>query len=236
MKNKKIRHSEEEKHIKQKRPSQALSDKQRIEGSKFRILNEKLYTSTSEKAKQLFNQHPDYFDVMHKGFATQATTWPIVPVDETIKWIQSHHPPPQEIADMGCGDAKISQSVPNKVYSFDFKARNKNVTECDMSHTPLSDESVDVVVFVLSLMGTNLDDFIKEAYRIIKKSGTLLIIEVTSRIENLQGFISAIEERGFSKVEQKELTNYFTWLEFKVSTQINVEHPLILKPCIYKKR
>ena len=146
---------------------------------------------------------------MHKGFIAQATTWPIVPVDVVIDWIKKNHKPPEIIADMGCGDAKISFSVPNKVHSFDFKARNPNVTECDMSHTPLENNSVDVVVFVLSLMGTNLSDFINEAYRIIKKNGSLLIIEVTSRIEDLSSFISAIEERGFSKVGQKELTNYF---------------------------
>ena len=37
------------------------------------------------------------------------------------------------IADMGCGEAKISQSVPNKVFSFDFVAVNEFVTVCDMA-------------------------------------------------------------------------------------------------------
>ncbi|KAK8860452.1 hypothetical protein M9Y10_012117 [Tritrichomonas musculus] len=237
MKNKKIRNYDQNKKQNQhKTPPQVLSDKQRIEGSKFRILNEKLYKTTSDKANQLFKQHPKYFDEMHNGFVAQATTWPIVPVDEAIEWINQNHKPPEVIADMGCGDAKISFSVPNKVYSFDFKARNKNVTECDMSHTPLENNSVDVVVFVLSLMGTNLNDFINEAFRIIKKTGRLLIIEVTSRIENVNNFIQAIEERGFAKVAQKELTNYFTWIEFSPSTPTNPEHELVLKPCIYKRR
>jgi hypothetical protein len=37
------------------------------------------------------------------------------------------------IADMGCGEAKISQSVPNKVFSFDLVAFNDLVTACDMA-------------------------------------------------------------------------------------------------------
>lgn len=37
------------------------------------------------------------------------------------------------IADMGCGEAKISQSVPNKVFSFDLVAVNDFVTACDMA-------------------------------------------------------------------------------------------------------
>ena len=36
------------------------------------------------------------------------------------------------IADFGCGDAKLSSSVPNKVHSFDLVAVNDKVTACDM--------------------------------------------------------------------------------------------------------
>jgi hypothetical protein len=34
---------------------------------------------------------------------------------------------------MGCGEAKISQSVPNKVFSIDLVAFNDLVTACDMA-------------------------------------------------------------------------------------------------------
>lgn len=37
------------------------------------------------------------------------------------------------IADFGCGDAKLAQSVPQKVHSFDLVALNKRITVCDMS-------------------------------------------------------------------------------------------------------
>jgi len=72
------------------------------------------------------------------------------------------------IADFGCGDARLAQSLPNKVHSFDLVALNKYVTACDMAHTPLANESVDIAVFCLSLMGTNLSDFILEANRVLK--------------------------------------------------------------------
>ncbi|KAH0786983.1 ribosomal RNA-processing protein 8 [Histomonas meleagridis] len=221
---------------KQKKRPPTLTEKERLEGSKFRILNEKLYTTTSDKAKQMFDEHPEYFDIMHRGFTNQATTWPIVPVDYVIKWIQTNHHPPEIIADMGCGEAKISASVPNKVYSFDFKAKNDKVIECDMSHTPLENESVDVVVFVLSLMGTNLGEFIQEARRIIKKSGRLLIIEVTSRIDDLDTFVKSVEERGFHLASKKDLTNYFVCVEFTVCDPTNITTEIKLKPCIYKRR
>ena len=106
-----------------------------------------------------------------------------------------------------------------------------------MSHTPLENESVEVVTFVLSLMGTNLTDFIKEAHRILKKNGILLVIEVTSRIENELSFSNGIQSLGFDFVTKKPLTNVFTWFEFRKSEGSTIEGPnLVLKPCIYKRR
>lgn len=73
------------------------------------------------------------------------------------------------VADFGCGDAKLAQIFPEiKIHSFDLIAVNQYVTAGDMAHTELSDGSVDIVVFCLSLMGTNLQSFIKEANRVLK--------------------------------------------------------------------
>lgn len=71
------------------------------------------------------------------------------------------------IADFGCGDAKLAQSVKQKVHSFDLVAVNDAITACDMAHVPLENSSVDVVVFCLSLMGTNLHDYLLEANRVL---------------------------------------------------------------------
>lgn len=62
------------------------------------------------------------------------------------------------IADIGCGDAKISKKLGNqfKVHSFDLVALNDCVTVADMTHLPLPSQSVDACVFCLSLMGTNI--------------------------------------------------------------------------------
>ena len=74
------------------------------------------------------------------------------------------------VADLGCGDAKIAQELGDKmtVHSFDLVSTNPHVTACDMAHVPLEHESVDVAVFCLSLMCTNLPDFIREAHRILR--------------------------------------------------------------------
>lgn len=72
------------------------------------------------------------------------------------------------IADFGCGDAKLATAVEQNVHSFDLVAINETVVACDMSNVPLEDASVDVAVFCLSLMGTNLNDYILEANRVLK--------------------------------------------------------------------
>ena len=81
--------------------------------------------------------------------------------------------PKQEvIADFGCGKARLAQTLDGKnfkVVSFDLVAANEYVTACDMANTNLFNNSVDIAVFCLSLMGSNLSQFIKEANRVLKE-------------------------------------------------------------------
>ena len=58
------------------------------------------------------------------------------------------------------------------------------IIACDIAHVPLQNSSVDIVVFCLSLMGTNIMEFIKEAHRILRVGGLIKIAEVRSRFHN----------------------------------------------------
>ena len=91
------------------------------------------------------------------------------------------------IADFGCGDARLSSTLSPSpsffIHSFDLVSRSPLVTACDMSATPLPPNSVDVAVFCLALMGTNIIDFVKEARRVVKDGGIVKIAEVRSRFE-----------------------------------------------------
>lgn len=142
--------------------------KKTLAGGKFRFLNEQLYTTTGEEAFDLFQSKPELFDEYHEGFRSQVESWPQNPVDIFISQLR---PMPKDtvIADLGCGDAQISAELPkHNVLSFDLVAKNERVTACDIAHLPLSDNSVDVAIFCLSLMGTDFLKFLKEAYRVLK--------------------------------------------------------------------
>lgn len=62
----------------------------------------------------------------------------------------------------------MAESVPNKVYSMDLVAARKEIIPCDIANTPLEPNSLNVAVYCLSLMGTNLKDFFLEANRVLK--------------------------------------------------------------------
>ena len=222
---------------------------ERLTSSRFRELNEELYTHSSQHSFEYFTKNPELFDQYHVGFRKQVCEWPVNPVDVIYKKIVSdwrkdrsekkskndgtmpdrksskstgaHTKQQVVVADFGCGDAKLAQRLlslkigkdgqtltqsaastsskkkknskqatqssaicPFKVYSFDLvSGGNKLVTPADMSKVPLPNESIDVGVYSLALMGTNVADFVREAYRVLKFNGVLKVADVRSRFE-----------------------------------------------------
>ena len=61
--------------------------RQKLIGSRFRYLNETLYTTPSSSSKNLFNDNPGFFNEYHEGFRRQVSTWPENPVDGFVKWL-----------------------------------------------------------------------------------------------------------------------------------------------------
>lgn len=92
------------------------------------------------------------------------------------------------IADLGCGDAKLATALQSEkkklnlnILSYDLQSPSPLVTKADIANLPLEDDSVDVAIFCLALMGTNWLDFIEEAYRILHWKGELWVAEIKSR-------------------------------------------------------
>ncbi|XP_003384920.1 PREDICTED: ribosomal RNA-processing protein 8-like [Amphimedon queenslandica] len=220
--------------------SSALADKvaKKMSGARFRWINEKLYTCTSTDAVKLFSEDPHLFTLYHQGFREQVHQWPLNPLENLIEYVRGL-PPQTIIADFGCGEAKLAQSVPHTVHSFDFVAVNEYVTPCDMSNVPLDDSSVDVGVFCLSLMGTNLVDYFIEARRVLRLKGTLKVYEIQSRLSSIDSFVSQVESIGFKLTGKKCLNKLFIDLEFKLrkkSVPCSSCKDITLKPCLYKRR
>lgn len=209
----------------------------RLEGGRFRWINEQLYSMNSKQASELFSSQPDLYQAYHTGFRAQVEKWPHDPVDDVITYV-STLPEHWTIADMGCGEAKIAASVPHQVHSFDLVASNDRVTVSDMSNVPLGNSSVNVVIFCLSLMGTNLSDFIHEAYRILVPKGILKITEIRSRIDDVDIFVQSLCSCGFKLVKKENISKIFVDLQLQKTKRSPKTSPALitLKPCLYKRR
>jgi len=95
--------------------------KEQLLGARFRDINEQLYTQDSAHAVQLFGEQPELYHAYHEGFRVQARGWPLRPVDAIVAWL-AKQPQSWLVADIGCGDAEISERVRQKVHCFDLVA------------------------------------------------------------------------------------------------------------------
>lgn len=98
------------------------------------------------------------------------------------------------IADLGCGEARIAQALQKskrklklEMVSYDLQSPNALVTAADMAALPLADQSVDLAIFCLALMGTNWIDFVEEAYRVLRWKGELWVADIKSRFGRVTG-------------------------------------------------
>lgn len=275
----------------------------KLSGSRFRWINEQLYTTDSSRALEMMKKQPELYEEYHRGFASQVESWPENPVDvftrELVyrgvnKMISAPGGLPGVtidgerkvvVSDMGCGEANLAINIDKfmtdykknqkealkkfkkkfghakdvvlknkklafQIHSFDLKQINDKITVADIKNVPLTNESCSVVIFCLSLMGTNFLDFIKEADRILIKGGELWITEIKSRLSDPKctDFIKAIESLGFKLRNFDDANKMFTKFEFykplksSKTTEIDkirqgkAEGVWLLKPCIYKRR
>ena len=71
----------------------------------------------------------------------------------------------------------------------------------------------DVVIYCLSLMGSNYIDYIKEGFRVLKQYGYIFICEPRKKLEKrLDVFKNELELTGFKVVEVNK-TSQFIYLQ-----------------------
>jgi len=207
-------------------------------GGRFRYINEQLYSVTSRKAEALFRKDSSAFEAYHAGYRQQVEKWPTNPLNRIIKTIKKV-PKTAIIGDFGCGEGKLAQSVPNKVYSMDLVAARGDIIACNITDTPLQAQSLDVAVYCLSLMGTDLNEFFLEANRVLKLHGSVYIAEIQSRFEDVREFVRCLGACGFDLIKKDVAVNYFYFFQFKKMRHVPKGTKLkafSLKPCLYRKR
>ncbi len=196
----------------------------------FSAMNRRWNQGSSVTTHERLNANAEEWEQYHTLYREARKDWAVVPYEEMIRWCQKRSG--YVIGDFGCGEAKLAEAVGDRhtVHSLDHVAVNENAIACDMAHVPLDDETLDVAVFSLSLMGMNFIDYLREAHRTLKLDGQLHIFEATSRFTDRTGFARDLEGLGFEKVTVEEgaiapfpeklrengqsaSRNLFTWLK-----------------------
>jgi ribosomal RNA-processing protein 8 len=120
------------------------------------------------------------------------------------------------VVDMGCGKGQISQHFQNdkrfQFINYDHVSLNDTVISCDISNTPLDEDTVEICILSLAMWGSNCKQYVIEAQRILESNGKLYIIEPTKRwsekdeagniIKEGSRLKELLEENGFKIVEQ----------------------------------
>lgn len=204
--------------------------KEKLEGGKFRLLNEKIYQNKELTEKEV----QEY----QRCYQKQIKKWPSDPKTDIIKKIEESEQSEMRIADLGSGSCEVAEKLPN-VTSFDKYPANEKVIKCDLKKLLAEDGTFDVAICCLSLMMANATGVVKEVNRILKVGGSFYLAELTSRIGNTRKFIHSVEKLGFKVKDVDKNNAYFVILKFEKVHTIDCSKKLpavMLGEWAYKKR
>jgi len=124
-------------------------------------------------------------------------SWPVIPFKEENRCLSARDG--LVVGDFGRGEAFIAAEAGtlHSIHGFDHVAINKRVIACDVAHVPLKDESLDLAIFCLSLMGANFTDYVREAHNCLRLDGTIHIWEAASYFDDMPTFCAALGRLGF---------------------------------------
>lgn len=185
----------------------------------FAAMNARWNTSTSTATARRLATDSEEWERYHSLYRKARETWTVVPFQEAISWAKRREG--YVIGDFGCGEALLAAAVSDRhvVHSFDHVAINDRVLAGDMAHVPLDNDSLDVAVFSLSLMGANFTDYVREAHRTLKLDGLLLLWESRSRFEDPVAFCRDLERLGF-RVPMPEERGPFVYIEARKTERL----------------
>lgn len=123
------------------------------------------------------------------------------------------------LIDLGCGEGLLETELTKKnilkeITSYDLLSTKEHIKACDIRKLPHKNNSIDITVFCLSLMGTNYLEFLTEAVRVLKVKGWMIISEVSSRVVSTKGFQDMLSQIGLKLHYYVRIFNYWPCVDF----------------------
>lgn len=196
---------------------------QQIIYSDLSLLHKKYKTMNSKTLHKQFVENPQLHAEYHKiaKHNEKSFNYSDIPRNkiinklENIKTRTSKH-----IVDMGCGYAEIYEHFKNNdkfvFYNYDHVSINDNIISCDISNLPIEDNIIDIAILSLALWGSNCEEYIREAYRILETNGILYIIEPTKRWTYYTDIGEILDEPGL-KLQHILQDNKFTIIQKEIN-------------------
>jgi ribosomal RNA-processing protein 8 len=193
--------------------------------SQMEVLHQRYKTLTSANLNKEFSDNSDLWNEYHDLSAKNEESFPQekIPRNRIINELESLKTRrTKTVVDMGCGRAQISKHFTDKndtrfqFINYDHVSSNETVISCDISNTPLENDSVEIVILSLAMWGSNCRTYIAEAHRILESNGLLYIIEATRRwSEEDENHNLILGEEG-GKLKKVLIENRFQVSESKI--------------------
>jgi superfamily II DNA or RNA helicase len=178
----------------------------------FSELNKHWSVSGSNNTHNRLKSDPEEWYYYHTLYSEARKTWKEIPFIELAKKLKTR--PDWIVGDFGCGENLLAKEIENKVHAFDHVSVEDSVVACDIKKTPLEDKVLDVAVFSLSLMGSNYKEYFKEANRVLKPYGQIMVCEPAKKWEGREDQLkSEIEESGFNCFNPVKNTGKFVYID-----------------------
>jgi len=205
----------------EKSKEELLQRKERVK-SEISVLHQKYKSMNSQNLHKLFEEQPEDWTKYHKLAEANEESFPEdeIPYKKIIAQLETIPGKRKKVVvDMGCGKARIHQAFKDNprftFHNFDHIACNELVTAKDMKNTELDDYSVDIVIFSLSMWGSNCKEYITEAHKILDSGGKIYIIEPYKRWwdeeKQKNRLIVLLEDNEFKII--KKIENKFMFIE-----------------------
>jgi ubiquinone/menaquinone biosynthesis C-methylase UbiE len=182
--------------------------------SEYQEISKKMATQNSRTTQKMIEENEDLWhkyhanrDVSFEGYDDQDE----IPLNKITAYLETKSSRRLKILDLGCGRNKIQEKFLSNdklsVTGYDYVSYNGSQV-ADIRKLPEEDESVDICVFSQSLMGYNWKEYIKEAKRVLRYNGEMIISESVNRFDTIKEYIDE-EELHIKYVENNENNRWF---------------------------
>lgn len=182
--------------------------------SEYQEISKKMATQSSrttqkmiQEDEQIWHKYHANRDVSFEGYDDQSE----IPLNKITAYLETKSSRRLKILDLGCGRNKIQKKFASNdklsITGYDYVSYNGSQV-ADIRELPEEDESVDICVFSQSLMGSNWKEYIKEAKRVLRYNGEMIISESVNRFDTIKEYIEE-EELHIKYVENNENNRWF---------------------------